>query len=384
MQTTLEPLTGCESGSQMVSGSGDLANLDVLRAVAVLVVLFGHLAGTMKVRLLGDLGHFGVLLFFVHTALVLMMSMERLKLTGFSLFASFMTRRIFRIYPLNTVAILIVLAARIPATSWGAGFYQWPGLKSLVSNLLLAQNLTGSPSLICVLWSLPFEIQMYAVLPFMFLWLTAVMGTRRVWLLMGGAVALAGLEYAVRMGPAPNLDSLVFRYFPCFISGLITWRLIRTKSPRVPGFVWIFVLAFLVAGYRMVDVVRVYGLEFPSALRGGYRSDHGIWWPHYCDLVRDWVFCLAVGLGVPLFTEIRFSPLKVAGKLIAKYSYGIYLSHVPIFWFVFVHLGLTSRLLGACFSLILVATVSVLAYHLLEDPAIQIGKRLASKLVRAS
>lgn len=58
------------------------ANLDFLRSVAVLLVLSQHLTR----RLIGDsttssvpttfLGLFGVLIFFVHTSLVLMYSME--------------------------------------------------------------------------------------------------------------------------------------------------------------------------------------------------------------------------------------------------------------------------------------------------------------------
>src|SRR5579863_2076322 len=76
--------------------TGEMANLDFLRAVAVGLVFTGHLLATMRIRGAGDLGHFGVLLFFVHTSLVLMMSMERLGLSGRNLYVSFAVRRIFR------------------------------------------------------------------------------------------------------------------------------------------------------------------------------------------------------------------------------------------------------------------------------------------------
>jgi len=62
-------------------GTGVSANLDFLRATAVLLVLAQHLCKRMHVDQIGwvatsSLGLFGVLLFFVHTSLVLMYSME--------------------------------------------------------------------------------------------------------------------------------------------------------------------------------------------------------------------------------------------------------------------------------------------------------------------
>src|SRR5947208_10382489 len=47
---------------------------------------------------------------------------------------------------------------------------QLPGRASLIFHFLLAQNLIGAKSIVNVLWSLPFEIQMYVFLPFLFCW----------------------------------------------------------------------------------------------------------------------------------------------------------------------------------------------------------------------
>jgi peptidoglycan/LPS O-acetylase OafA/YrhL len=80
----------------------DSTNLDLLRSFAVLFVLFDH---TLKFwgmeRIAGAdinwLGRLGVAFFFVHTSLVLMMSLERTRLTGWRLSANFYLRRAFRI-----------------------------------------------------------------------------------------------------------------------------------------------------------------------------------------------------------------------------------------------------------------------------------------------
>ena len=62
---------------------GLYANLDLLRAIAVLLVLAQHVGSKMHIEHIAwaptrcPLGLFGVLLFFVHTSLVLMYSMER-------------------------------------------------------------------------------------------------------------------------------------------------------------------------------------------------------------------------------------------------------------------------------------------------------------------
>lgn len=72
------------------------ANLDVLRSVAVLLVLGVHVISRFR-HLDIRMGEFGVLIFFVHTTLVLMFSLERQRaeLPGQPLFVPFMVRRFF-------------------------------------------------------------------------------------------------------------------------------------------------------------------------------------------------------------------------------------------------------------------------------------------------
>jgi len=79
-------------------------NLDFLRSVAVMSVFVAHLMDTaLNDWSVGSLGRFGVVVFFVHTSLVLMGSLHRLEKTAksdTSLVLAFWIRRFFRIYPL--------------------------------------------------------------------------------------------------------------------------------------------------------------------------------------------------------------------------------------------------------------------------------------------
>ena len=166
--------------------SYDLPNLDFLRSTAVLLVLLNHLTRHYHIDRFDNLGIFGVLLFFVHTSLVLMYSMQRSHLTGKALINDFYIRRIFRIYPLSALAVLTAVALHLHADGRGLSFGPRPGAGELISNLLLVQNLTGSASIVGPLWSLPYEIQMYVVLPLLFLWKRrSVVSLLILWLIVG-------------------------------------------------------------------------------------------------------------------------------------------------------------------------------------------------------
>jgi peptidoglycan/LPS O-acetylase OafA/YrhL len=355
----------------------DLANLDILRTVAVSLVFADHLAAAANVRGLGDIGRLGVLIFFVHTSLVLMLSMERIGLTGVRLYAVFLLRRIFRIYPLSILAVVAVVVLRIPAVS-GAGGFAWMGWPAFFSNVFLIQNLTHSQS-VDFLWSLPFEMQMYLVLPALFVLLRrfpSIKSASLIWFL-GTVVALGEWTFEHRNA---GMDFAVTRYVPCFLAGVFAWRVMAARPRRLAGALWIVFLIVLVATYRAVDALRVYGPAAFGALHGAARTDHGIWWPRIFDPARDWAFCAVTGALLPFFREIRLGWFNGLSRRVALYSYGIYVAHVPAMWLCFDVLPTGSRIVGALLSIVLTGAVAVLLYHLLEHPAISSGKRLSATI----
>ena len=316
----------------------ELANLDYLRACAVLFVVFDHIMKlAFHIYSLGFvsmdwLGRLGVLFFFVHTSCVLMMSLERQSLDqqpGGSFFGRFYLRRIFRIYPLSTVAIGVAMVTGIASLSRGA----W------AANFALVQNLTGSPNAFEALWSLPVEVQMYLVLPFCFLVATrfrSLVAPMSLWALaVGLALAQPHISWRLRM----------LLYAPCFVPGVLAYVLFRRKLNWLPAILWPPSL-FVIAGAFL------------------FRPNWG--W-------SAWLACLTLGLVAPTFRPLPPSFLTVAVAYIAKYSYGIYLSHTLLL----VWMKPTVRTLPLFF--IALAAASVLSFHLVEQPLIRAGQRLTRK-----
>jgi len=284
----------------------------------------------------GNLGIFGVLLFFVHTSLVLMYSMRRSGLTGIGLAKEFYIRRLFRIYPLSIVTILTAVALHLHAGMRGLASGPRPGPVELVSNLLLMQNLTGSLPVVGPLWSLPIEVQMYVFLPILFLW-----RKRSLWRLLALWVMCGLLGHFVLAVPALGCFTLLL-FVPNFLPGIIAFGLPENRT--IPAYLWpLFIL--LLALLYLLSPGRQSGAEA----------------------------CLLLGLALPRFKEITFRPLQLISNRIATYSYGIYLGHSFFIWY-----ALTQHNSWILFWLLWIV-VPVVLYHGLEHPAIKFGTRLATR-----
>ena len=333
--------------------NGQSSNLDFLRTIAVLLVLGQHLTR----RMFGDstslptgyLGLFGVLLFFVHTSLVLMSSMERSGLQGRTLLKDFYIRRFFRIYPLSILTVAVALSLHlgsdinhVPGLSYGP----LPSFSATLVQFLLLQNVARVKSIVNVLWSLPFEVQMYLFLPFLFAWVrrrskTMLWSLFALWLL-----SLAGAWTQTHVRILDRAPLLLF--VPCFLPGIIAYAL--PHRPRFRSFLWpIFIVALVFA----------YTVQPGLAL--------GRW------------LCLALGLAIPFFHEIQTPWLTLISHRIAKYSYGIYLSHQFCIWLALGVLAGYSLWLRTSMLIVSLLLVPVALYHGLEKPMIGLGVRIAAR-----
>jgi len=330
-------------------------NLDLLRALAVLAVYFSHLSGVFHNRSFSSLGRFGVILFFVHTSFVLMASLQRLDRPDESprfIAIAFWIRRAFRIYPLAVLFIVLVPLFHIPSDPGQT--YAWIGVKSFLSNLALTQNLTYSPNILSPLWSLPLEVQMYVFLPFAYF---SIRSNRRF-----RSLALWALSVVLAL-TMPRISARldVFLYAPCFTSGIVAFDLIRSQRWRWKLPAWTWPLSILAA----------------IALFGPHDNI-----PLPAKISRAWLCSLLLAV---LFANTREGSANWAHRIfhwIADHSFGIYLSHIVIFWIVFYRM--TQFPLWTQMVALIASSIGIpaLLYVTIEEPLILVGAHVAGHLLR--
>lgn len=338
----------------MTAVKTEYPNLDFLRALAVTLVVTCHILAFFGVPSFayGSWGVLGVCLFFVHTSLVLTQSLAHQQ-PG-PLFIPFMIRRCFRIYPLAIMVLAIVALFRIPQaviatghfTTWN---YDWI---DVVVNMALVQGLTSggrAESIIGPFWSLTYEMQMYAVLPSLFV--LVVSRGRRTFTLAGMYLAILVVSLAVcRYFPLTT----IFTFAPCFVAGIVSYFWLKAQPPRLPAYLWVVLLVAL--------------------------SVFSLWLRPDGSNLHWWTICGAIAVAIPFFAQLTWEPLVIASKLIARYSYGIYVAHCLLMWITLEKTQgpAAPRILAFFVSL---AIVSVALYHGIEEPLIRAGKRIAARYV---
>lgn len=348
-----------------------LASLDFLRSCAVMMVFVGHVSEAFIGKLplpkmldLSMLGRLGVACFFVHTSLVLMQSLERSRAQRGTrrLVGSFFIRRLFRIYPLTWAVIALVTLLHIPTESDPAfkdgHHFVMTELSTvdLLSNLALTQNITASPSRPDVLWSLPLEMQMYLLLPLLFFLLQRLSTTQTAFgwsATMLLCVVLGPKVQKVAAGLGFEKLASWWMWLPCFLAGVLAFAWLRQPkqtSRALPfswGACWIGVLALV----------------------------------HLTHYAREpvMVSCLSLGLLIPIWAEPQSRYLRATGAWIAKYSYGIYLTHRIGMSIGFGYLADLPLLVQLLICIAITLALSVALYHALEAPAIRLGKYLAQR-----
>lgn len=160
-----------------------------------------------------------------------------------------------------------------------------------------------------------------------------------------------GFLVSIRTGGHLNMAA----YVPCFISGVLCYSLRNHVRDVIPAVLWPLFLLLLILGYR-------------------FSSTHGE--PPYWV---GWCFCLLLGLSINAFRNSEIKPINSIVEKIALYSYGVYLIHLPVLYLVFMVLGIQNPAYGTLIFLALTAIGSLITYHLIESPFIDLGRRLSSK-----
>jgi peptidoglycan/LPS O-acetylase OafA/YrhL len=279
-----------------------------------------------------------------------MMSLERSDQSGRSLFGAFYVRRFFRIYPLSVACIAIIVFFHLPQSPLVE--YIRPDRPTILANFFLCTSLFYKPNILSVLWSLPLEVQMYVLLPFIYL-----IGKK--YRMRGIIVLWLGAIIAAYVQPHVAERMIVAGYAPCFMAGIASYFLgFGSVRRRLPFWGWPVTIA-AAAGIYM-------------AFGSGNRSEVA------------WFICLMIGLSAPLYADLGSRHLRKIAGWIARYSYGIYLTHMYALWTAFIVLK-DQPLLIRCIVLVALSVgLPWLFFEFLESPMIKLGARLANRLPAVS
>lgn len=343
-----------------------IASLDGLRALSILLVLLGHLDGTLGFpalhlsHVIGDGAHLGVQVFFVISGfLITVLLVEERDAQGSVSLANFYARRTVRILPAFLAYYAVLVWAHL------AGRIHLSGTDFIVAATYTANYYPGRSWEIGHLWSLSVEEQFYLLWPLA----VALISSRRVLTTMlACAFALAPLvRGAMHLAiHDPGLRDL--EVFPAVADAISVgclvalWRARLLQSNHYRGltcspWIWLAVPLILAAnrfdGYTMVDV-----LATPLALallailiEACSRLERGVAW-----------------------ALLNNRPVVAVGVL----SYSLYLWQQPFLdrhchaW----HCAFPANLALAC-------GVACISYFALERPLLKLRHRLRLRRVPA-
>jgi len=363
--------------------------LDALRAVAVLLVLWGHvfLVGINDFPTVGvwvpdvkgfafgpttpqdnihstialwgainldlGVGGMGVSLFFLISGFVILRTVDRTRPVPF------MIQRFFRIIP-TCFFCVVVVAGLTYAYCSAKGLQQPNSIEGVLASTFAANYFNGSFTAIPVLWTLEIEMIFYLVMA-VAAGLFKRLGYKELVLLSLLALAfVAAYSFPIREATSkPDVFrhfSVIFVHISYMMIGAMIYRACE-DSKKVRGVlltvltVFVYVVAY--KSYWKATHMDV-GSNMASAaaaltlfLGGLFAGLHGKW----------------------------FAPLR----WVAGISYPLYLLHIPIAWgllyfFASLGLGMSACALLASLCVILLAWVT---HHVVELPSQAFGKKLA-------
>jgi peptidoglycan/LPS O-acetylase OafA/YrhL len=338
---------------------GRIPALDGLRAISIALVLFSHLSGTRGFPIqhlferLGDLGHFGVRVFFVISGfLITQLLVAELRRTGTVSMKKFYLRRTLRIFPAMYALLLIILVAE------RLGWLQLAPYDALCA-LTYTMNYHHARSWwLGHLWSLSVEEQFYLIWPL----LLSLVGVRRgVWAVVG-MIAAAPL---VRIGtwyllPASRVG--IGESFGTVADALAVGCLLSLLREQLDTS----------ARYQRYIRSPLFVLVPIAAFVANYLAPHA----RQNMLVGETVMNVGIGLTIDRCVRLAdgrigrmldWSPLAYVGTL----SYSLYLWQQP-----FLDRASTLPIHAFPLNLALAIGAALLSHYLVEKPFLRLRLRL--------
>jgi exopolysaccharide production protein ExoZ len=284
-----------------------LVSIQALRAIAALLVFWGHAINAVTLEVPADFPHlygpFGVDIFFVISGFVMVYSSEGLfGQPGAPI--KFFARRIARIVPLYWAATAILVWFVVPYAS----------TKAVLGSLFFAPHIPSEAPLLFVGWTLIFEMFFYAVFAI------ALLAKRRFAVVAGASVFL--ISFSVVFGPAlsadnpwgpPAASSIAYLADPViieFIFGMMI-ALVYRAGGRLS--IWatmsLLIAAFIWFAATVPSVPRPYSAGIAAAL-------------------------IVAGLSLSSISSPKGSPLIRGVVFLGDISYALYCTHLLSFSFV--------------------------------------------------
>jgi peptidoglycan/LPS O-acetylase OafA/YrhL len=289
-----------------------IPQLDVLRGVAVLVVMFHHatgLAPSLHLDPIVRLGYTGVDLFFVLSGFLITGILVRSKdQPGY--FRKFYARRVLRIWPiyytllLFTFLLLPFLAPKLKTTIFELS-HPWQSFFFFVQNLFA--NGQSAFDTLRVTWSLAIEEQFYLVWP-VIVWLAPRRSLKSI--ALSAVLISIAVRWAVLYGLIPPID--IYTNSLTRLDGLGMGAFLALWIPETDSRIVKY------AGFAVPLAV------IPLGVIGGWFN------PGHCAFYTAVAVCFAGMLCAAInLPGLNLSALRYTGKI----SYCLYLVHVPIFQF---------------------------------------------------
>ena len=258
-------------------------------------------------------------------------------------------QRIFRIYPISIIVVILSffiiyyknLTGLDPKLFWSNIF--------LIQNLVYYNELPGVKSIPTVIWTLCYEVQMYIILPFLYL-LTKKSDCKKLMIFLYIICVIFILVNKYFNTPLFNIT----KYFPCFISGVLGYIYFKENTRKISC---IYLISYLLLSIIFYPIIVAKNI--PENLLGV-------------------IFCFILGLLIPLTKEISFKFVNNFSKQIAKYSYTIYLFHGFVIN-TFIHLQVP-YLIKIFLIILALSFVCYVIYNFIENPMIKLGKKLSNSL----
>jgi peptidoglycan/LPS O-acetylase OafA/YrhL len=354
-------------------GGLQLDELDGIRGLAVLFVLFSHLANEnlvlLPLHIAGNAsGKIGVYLFFTLSSFLLSRALlEKAKSHHLTLFdwLTYLVRRVTRIYPFYIVALSFVVVA----STCGWNLFKPMGAEDLLRHVAL---LDGKEHF----WTIATEVKFYLILP-VFIFAYCCCSQWKYTYFIFGLLLISIIAQIVSYSGVIEIRHSLVRYLPVFAMGTIAAVIVNDSKlitkERVGEFATKVSYLLLCGMFLLMPNVLGYVTELVLGHRFNLLVPSSFFWGLYCSA---FVLSCVIAKGSTLNYLFRCNWIRVIGVM----SFSLYINHWFVLqWLLSVNCGVAYRWIAFwCISF----GISAATFLLVERPLSRIKlERLPSELL---